>query len=188
MPVYELMRWLAHREWAGNFAASAYVYPAVLATHLCCIAAFGGMILMTNLRLLGWALTDFRVTDVIGRLRPWKRLGFCIMIPAGLLLGGSEADKYYPNPYFWTKMTLLVLLFVHGLVFRPSVYQNTAELDRAAVMPGRAKLAAALSLVLWVGVVCMGRMIGYYEGPNEAQNHYVPDVQIQQIASSAARH
>jgi hypothetical protein len=62
-------------------------------------------------------------------------------------------------------MTLLALLIVHSLVFRRSVYRNTAELDRAEGMPGRAKLAAALSLILWLGVVTAGRMIGYYEGP-----------------------
>jgi len=183
MPVYDFMRWLAHREWAMDFAGSSWVYPSVLATHLCCIAAFGGMILMTNLRLLGWALTDFSISDVIGKLRPWKRLGFVIMITAGLLLGGSEADKYYPNPYFWTKMTLLVLLLVHGLVFRPSVYQNTAELDRAPVLPGRAKLAGALSLVLWVSVVCMGRLIGYYEGPGEARQNRPSGIELNQLAS-----
>jgi hypothetical protein len=87
------------------------------------------------------------------------------MVTCGALLAGSEAGKYYINPYFWTKITLLALLVVHSLVFRRSVYQNTAELDRAEVMPGRAKLAASLSLILWISVVCAGRMIGYYEAP-----------------------
>jgi hypothetical protein len=101
----------------------------------------------------------------VGRLRPWKWGGLVLMVTCGALLAGSEAGKYYGNPYFWTKMTLLSLLIVHSLVFRRSVYRNTAALDRAAVMPGRAKLAAALSLILWIGVVTAGRMIGYYEGP-----------------------
>ena len=104
-------------------------------------------------------------SDVVWRLRPWKWGGLVLMVTCGVLLAGSEAGKYYGNPYFWTKMTLLSLLIVHSLVFRRSVYRNTAALDRAAVMPGRAKLAAALSLILWVGVVTAGRMIGYYEGP-----------------------
>ena len=131
MSVYSAMHWLAQRDWAMDFSGSSWVYPSVLATHLCCIAAFGGMILVTNLRLLGWGLTDFSISDVVGKLRPWKRLGAVIMLTAGFLLGGSEADKYYPNPYFWTKMALLILIAIHGLAFRPSVYLNTAALDRA---------------------------------------------------------
>jgi hypothetical protein len=148
-----------------DFAGSAYFYPIVLATHLTCIAIFGGMILITNLRLLGWVLRSQSVSDVVGRLRPWKWGGLVLMVTCGVLLAGSEAGKYYGNPYFWTKMTLLALLIVHSLVFRRSVYRNTAALDRAEAMPGQAKLAAALSLILWIGVVTAGRMIGYYEGP-----------------------
>jgi len=180
--LYPFMRWLAQRDWAMDFAASAYVYPITLATHLCCIATFGGMILLTNLRLLGWALTDFSISDVVGKFWLWKRVGFVIMISAGLLLAGSEADKYSPNPYFWTKMTLLVLIGIHGLVFRSSVYNNTAELDRAPVLSARAKLAGALSLILWVGVVCMGRMIGYWEATG-SRGQLVPGPESQQVVS-----
>jgi hypothetical protein len=39
------------------------VYPIVLSTHLACIAIFGGLILITNLRLLGWALSDIPADD-----------------------------------------------------------------------------------------------------------------------------
>jgi len=183
--LYSFTHWLAQQDWAMDFAGSVYLYPAVLATHLCCIATFGGMILLTNLRLLGWTLPDFSISDVIGKFWLWKRIGFVIMIAAGLLLGGSEADKYYHNPYFWTKMTLLVLIGVHGLAFRSSVYKNTAELDRAPVLPGRAKLAGALSLVLWVGVISMGRMIGYYEAPIQAKPT-VPSRAFQQAPSRLA--
>jgi hypothetical protein len=164
MSLASFARWLEQREWAGAFSASQWLYPSVLATHLTCIAIFGGMILITNLRLLGW-LRSQSVTDVVQKLRPWKWIGFVIMVTCGALLAGSEAEKYYVNPYFWIKMTLLALIGVNGLVFRNSVYRNTAELDGAQVMPPRAKLAAALSLILWIGVVCSGRMIGYFVGP-----------------------
>jgi hypothetical protein len=54
---------------------SMYVYPIVLSTHLACIATFGGLILITDLRLLGWTLTDIPIDDMIRSLRPWKQLG-----------------------------------------------------------------------------------------------------------------
>jgi len=122
------------------------------------------MILVTNLRLLGF-LRSQSLSDVVQKLRIWKWIGFVIMVTCGALLAGSEAEKYYVNPYFWIKMALLTLIGLHGLVFRNSVYRNTAELDGEGAMPPRAKLAAALSLILWIGVVCAGRMIGYYVGP-----------------------
>jgi len=146
---------------------SALVYPLLLGTHLACIAFFGGMILMTDLRLLGLSLKNLTITEVVVGLRPWKRLGGVIMITAGLLLGSSEAVKYAPNPYFWTKMAILALIGVHALIFRPIVYNRTEELDRSPVIPTKAKVAASLSLVLWLGMICMGRLIAYYE-PRQA--------------------
>ena len=144
---------------------SAIVYPVIMTTHLACIAVFGGMILMTDLRLLGMAMTDRSVTDVVNQFRVWKRVGFAIMVTMGLLLATSEAEKYTPNPYFWTKLTLLALVFVHAMIFRPLVYNNTKAIDAAPSLPGTAKLAGALSLILWLGVLTMGRLIGYWEGP-----------------------
>jgi len=147
-----------------------WVYPIIMATHLSCIAVFGGMILMSDLRLLGLALRDQTIAEVIGGLRLFKRIGFVIIVTCGLLMAGSEAPTYYPNPYFWTKMTLLLLVGVHALIFKPTVYDHPEELDKAPMIPTRAKAAAVLSLILWVSIPVCGRLIGYYE-PNEGKAH-----------------
>jgi hypothetical protein len=127
------------------------------------MAVFGGMIAATDFRLLGWGLKDWSVSDVVGQLRMWKRIGFVITATCGLLLATSEAEKYHNNQYFWLKMALFCLVGVHALVFRPTVYNNTAAIDKAAELPSQAKLAGALSLILWIGIVTMGRLIGYVE-------------------------
>jgi hypothetical protein len=144
---------------------SQYVYPIVMATHLSSIAVFGGLILMTDLRLLGLALTDVSVTDLVGGLRIWKRVGFVIMVTMGLLLATSEMDKYYANPYFLLKMFLLLMVGVHAMVFRPTVYNNTEAIDRAHRIPGVAKVAAITSLAIWIGIASFGRWIAYFEAP-----------------------
>ena len=51
---------------------SGYTYPMILATHLTAICVFGGLILMTDLRILGLAMREISVTDVVGQLRRWK--------------------------------------------------------------------------------------------------------------------
>jgi hypothetical protein len=97
-------------------------------------------------------------------------VGFCIMVTAGVLQASSEAVKYSPNPFFWAKMSLLALVGVHALFFRPRVYNNTAAIDKAPKLPPRAKLAGGLSLVLWLGILTMGRLIGYWDGPGSPGN------------------
>jgi hypothetical protein len=151
------------------FRGSQLVYPIVMTVHLSCIAVFGGMILMTDMRLLGLALRNYSVTEIVSTLRPWKRLGGTIMICMGLMLASSEADKYYVNPFFWWKMMFLAMIAVHALIFRPLVYNRTEEIDKSSIIPGRAKAAALLSLALWFGVLTMGRLIGYYEAPKPPQ-------------------
>jgi len=146
-----------------DFSESVLAYPIVLSTHLACIGLFGGMILATDLRLLGLTFKSMTITDVVTSLRPWKRVGGIIMIAMGLLLATSEAEKYAPNPFFWTKMVILGLIGVHALIFRPIVYNKTEELDRSPVIPTRAKVAAILSLVLWTSMFVMGRLIAYWD-------------------------
>jgi hypothetical protein len=147
-----------------RFSESVLAYPIILSTHLTCIALFGGMILMTNLRLLGPTFRSLTITEIVTSLRPWKRVGGTVMIATGLLLASCEAEKYAPNPYFWTKMIILGLIGVHGLIFRPTVYNQTEELDRSPVIPAKAKVAAILSLILWTAMFTMGRLIAYWEG------------------------
>ena len=146
-----------------DFSESVLAYPIVLSIHLACIALFGGMILATDLRLLGLTFESLTITDVVTSLRPWKRAGGTIMIAMGLLLAASEAEKYAPNPFFWTKMIILGLIGVHALIFRPIVYSKTEELDRSAVIPTKAKVAAILSLGLWTSMFVMGRLIAYWD-------------------------
>lgn len=145
-----------------DFSESVLVYPIVLSIHLTCIALFGGMILMTNLRLLGLTFKTVTITEMVKTLRPWKRVGGTIMICAGLLLATSEAEKYSPNPFFWTKMIILGLIGVHAIIFRPIVYNKTEELDKSPVIPTKAKVCAILSLILWTGMFTMGRLIAYW--------------------------
>ena len=85
------------------------------------------------------------------------------MIATGLLLATSEAEKYAPNPFFWTKMVILGLLGVHSLIFRSVVYNRTQELDQSPVIPTGVKVAAILSLVLWTAMFTMGRLIAYWD-------------------------
>jgi hypothetical protein len=149
---------------------SGYTYPMILSTHLATIAVFGGMILMTDFRILGWAMREIPVSEVYGQLRRWKQIGFVIMVTMGLLLATSEMDKYYANPYFLMKLSLLLLVAVHAIVFRKSVYGNTEALDRAPEMPRIAKVAAISSLVLWIGIASCGRWIAYYEPKKDNGN------------------
>jgi hypothetical protein len=157
--------WIQATGFFTYLRGSGYIYPVILSLHMVAIAFFGGMILMTDLRLLGVTMRNHSVADVAGQLRVPKRYGFLLAATCGLLLLGCKAEEYYYNAFFRAKVSLLILVVVHALVFRRSVYDKVAEFDREGLVPGRAKLAAGLSLLLWASIACMGRGIGYIEPP-----------------------
>lgn len=178
---------LSFAQWiqlTGFFTAlrgSAYVYPIVLSMHMIGLAFFGGMVLMTDLRLLGLTMRKRSIAEVVNQFRVPKRWGLLLILTCGVLMAGSKAEEYYYNSFFRAKLILLAAVAVHELVFRRSVYANPAELDRTPGIPGTAKLAAALSLVLWISIACCGRGIGYIEPPLDkihAHIHYLKDAAL----------
>jgi hypothetical protein len=167
MSLLSFAQWLQATDFFTAIRSSWNVYPIIMSSHLAGIALFGGTILATDLRLLGVAMRKRPVADVVGQLRSFKHLGLTIVVICGLLMLGSKAEEYYYNAFFRMKMAVLALIVVHALVFRGNVYSrgSVVEFDRTGRIPGRAKLAACLSLVLWISMVVAGRGIGYIEPP-----------------------
>jgi hypothetical protein len=151
MPLSEAAHAIESLQFFTAIRESALVYPVLLACHLSGMALFGGLVLITDLRLFGRALQDGPAGEWIAQSRPWKRAGFAVMAITGLLLAGAKASLYYPNPYFRWKITLLILACLYSGVIR-------------RVPEGRlARVAGALSLILWLGILSAGRLIAYYE-------------------------
>ena len=159
MSIPSLLQWIQSTDLSTAIREGALPYPILGGIHLLSIALFGGMVLMTDLRLLGWAMRRSTVQDIVRQFRPWKWAGFAVVTSTGLLLAWAEPQKLYRSPAFWVKMALLALVGVHALGFRARVYGSTAMPDVAETIEG--KLAACLSLLLWAGLIVSGRLIAY---------------------------
>jgi hypothetical protein len=161
MSVPAVLEWIQQTELSTAIREGALPYPIIGGFHLLAIALFGGMVLATDLRLLGWAMQGRPVSDIVRQSRIWKQLGFVMIVVSGLLLAWCEPIKLYRSPSFWVKVVLFALVGVHALVFRNGVYGNPEQLDKGVT--GRAKLAASLSLFLWAGLIVSGRLIAFDE-------------------------
>ncbi len=137
---------------------SDHGYEILLALHVSSIALFAATVVMTDLRLLGWALRGHTMQSVVNQMRVPKRIGFLCVATFGFLMFGIKAEEYYYNVFFRTKVLLFLLVAVQALIFRPLVYNRAAR-------PSGAKLAAGCSLALWLAIVCAGRGIGYIHPP-----------------------
>jgi len=79
----------------------------------------------------------------------------------GALMFITNASVYYHNFYFRTKMLMLALTGINMLFFELSAGRTIHGWDQAPSAPRAGKAVAVLSLALWIGVICMGRLIGF---------------------------
>src|ERR1700693_3988423 len=112
MGVYTSCVWLSHTWLSVELREAPYDYPVLLITHVFAIALFGGMVALGNLRVLGVAMKDVPVSQVIDQFRPWKWLGFFILLATGVLLTVSDPMEYRDNIMFWISAALIVLVGV----------------------------------------------------------------------------
>jgi len=150
--------WLQNTGLFRFLRESDHGYEILLALHLSSIALFAATVVMTDLRLLGWALRGHTIESVVNQMRVPKRIGFLCVAAFGFLMFGIKAEEYYYNVFFRTKVLLFLLVAVHALIFRPRVYNRVAALSGV-------KLAAGFSLLLWLAIMCAGRGIGYIHPP-----------------------
>src|ERR1700683_4042121 len=90
-----LALWIQATDFFTYLRGSGYVYPSILSLHMVAIALFGGMLLLTDMRLLGLAMNKRPVADLVDQLRVPKRYGFLLVAACGLLMLGCKAEEYY---------------------------------------------------------------------------------------------
>ena len=163
--------WLQNTGLFQFLRESDHGYEILLALHVSSIALFAATVVMTDLRLLGWALRGHTMQSVVNQLRVPKRIGFVCVATFGFLMFGIKAEEYYYNVFFRIKVLLFLLVAAHALIFRPRVYSREAA-------PSGGKLAAGCSLVLWLAIVCAGRGIGYIHPP-VFSHHFTMQIQHQ---------
>ncbi len=154
-------KWLEQTTVGGGIRESLWLFPAIETLHLFGIVLLVGTSTVFDLRLLGWMKRRERVSEVWARLLPWAWAGFAAQVVTGALLFSSEAVKVYSNPAFRLKMLLLLLVGVNLLIFHWTAYRKVAARDGGEAVPVGAKVAACVSILLWVGVVAAGRFIGF---------------------------
>lgn len=147
---------------------SLYMFPIVEGTHLIGLALSVGLILVTDLRLVGLYLRNVPVKDVLHQLRPWVLGGFAITLITGVLLVWAEGPRIYEIPVFPIKLLLIALAGFNALWFEFKYGRTVAEWGVQAQFPKGAKLAGWVSLASWSAVVICGRLIPYLDA---AQHH-----------------
>jgi hypothetical protein len=135
--------------------------PIIQTVHLIGITLVMGSVGLVNLRVLGLALPSQGPAALARRLLPLLWWALLVLVSSGSVLVFAQPQRYFANPVFGLKFAMLLpALGLALMVHRTSIAGGTFW-DRTYGRRVLAKVAAACSLLLWVGVVLAGRWIAY---------------------------
>ena len=137
-----------------------WLYPAVETVHIAGIATLVGSIAVLDLRLLGLS-RSLSVRKLAWHVLPWSAGSFLLIVPSGLAMFIAHAGDLVANPVFALKMCLIMAAGVNAAAFHAGVFRGAAQWDVDAMPPPAARIAAALSLLLWISVIACGRLLAY---------------------------
>jgi hypothetical protein len=139
--------------------SSPALYPGVEILHILGFVVLVGSMLALDLRLLGLGRA-IPIQPMAQLLLPLSCFGFLLAISMGFLLFSADAAHVVRNPAFQTKLLLIAAALVNIVIAHVGPWRRVA-LWRAEASGG-AKVTALVSLLLWLGAVCAGRLIAYF--------------------------
>ena len=105
------------------------------------------------------AIVDLRVMGLAGRkelpsglaeqLRPWMWTGFCMALFSGFFMFAADAADFYLADWFRYKIIVVVVAIIVGAL----MFRKVRASGESQNLPAPMKLAALVSLVLWIGAI-----------------------------------
>jgi hypothetical protein len=146
-----LQNWIDHFVW---------LIPGSQTAHFFGLAILFGIIGLLDLRLLG-LLKGLPIAQLT-RLIPLAMGGFAINVVTGFILYAGAPYMFAHNIAFEWKMVFILVAGLNALVFLVSGLQRQCEaLGPNDDAPLGAKAVAAVSMLMWVGVMFWGRMLPF---------------------------
>jgi hypothetical protein len=145
---------------AGGYS---WIWPACETLHFIGMALLVGIVGTLDLRMLG--VGKRLPPGPFERLIPWAIGGFAINLVTGFLFFTGDPSQYIHNTVFWLKLLFIVLAGANALAFYVTdLAKQVDALGPGDDAPPGAKVIAATSLALWIGVIYWGRMLPFLGG------------------------
>jgi hypothetical protein len=153
--------WLQKSSLAIHIRDSLLLFPLLESAHVIALAIVVGTVVIIDLRLLGLATTHRSFQRLAADTLPWTLGAFALAALTGSLMFITNATVYFHNTWFRAKVLLLALTAINAVVFELTARRSVGNWDQARTPPPLARAVAAVSLVIWIGVIVAGRMIGF---------------------------
>ncbi len=153
----EIIAWFGTLWPGAESRASHWMFSFAETLHFVGLCVLLGAMLFVDLRLLGF-FKSIPVKSVLAVL-PWAIVGFVINASTGWLFFTSNPGLYWGNAAFRIKVLLILAAGINALIFTVVEHRQVAHIGPGEDTPTFTKTTAALSLVLWFGILLIGRML-----------------------------
>jgi hypothetical protein len=158
----ELFAWLQDLPISEWVQTSDYGFPLLLAAHSIGLAGVVGILVILNLRVLGYA--EGIPIAALSRLMPVAWLGFVINALSGLLLFMANATRLVTNWAFLLKMSFVLLGGIVTWILWRNLNQRSGQgrsITGDFSITQAARVTAGISLGVWFAAIIFGRIIAY---------------------------
>lgn len=153
--------WLAASPASLTLQGVSWIVPAVQTLHILAIAAVLTSASMINLRLAGVGARAQSLAAVAARFAPWVWSAVVVLALSGAILILIEPARPLTNPVFFLKLALIMAVALLMVAISLLLRRDELYWERSRTRRTLAWSVAALSSLLWIGVICAGRWIAY---------------------------
>lgn len=155
-----LLVWLETSGLATPMRQSQWLYPVVEIAHIVGFVMLVGSVAMFDLRLLGLS-RNLPVSGMARHLLRWSLASLVLVVPSGVAMFSAHATEFADNTAFRAKLVLLTAAATNAIVFHRTSFRSVADWNTTVTAPLSCRVAAVVSLAIWLGVIACGRLIAY---------------------------
>lgn len=133
-------------------------YTTVVTIHTLGFVVLVGAIAVFDLRVLGFS-RDVPLRALSRLTLPWCFAAVLVVFPTGLLMLSAHADDLLSSRAFQLKLGLILAAGMNAAFFRTGPWTTVPAWDQGVAAPLAARASAALSIVLWAGVLSCGQLV-----------------------------
>ena len=154
-----LLSWMEATAYSEWIVAGLIGWPLMLSMHAIGLATVVGVMLVLNLRMLGF----FRPIPyvAIDDLMRYAWIGIFLNIFSGFSLFMAQATFYVTSFPFLTKITFVILGIANVHYTQKVLKREAAVWDASDTVPQMSIVLAGTALVCWILAVVGGRLVAY---------------------------
>jgi uncharacterized protein DUF6644 len=159
--VNHFAEWLSHTSFSLAIQTHEWIIPTIQSIHIVAIGITLASVFMIDLRILGWAGRDQTLMETTARFGPWLSGALGVLLVTGGLMVIGEPMRELLAFSFWFKMCLVAIGIALAAAFQITLRRNEQHWETSLVNRWSIKSLAILTLLIWVAIVILGRLIAY---------------------------